>query len=139
MNTGDLKDIEHHFLDLIKWIDKRGIRKHFRLYSKICHMWHRIAIRLGLSLGEIESIKNGNYSDDRDRVATVLGRWLENDNAANLPNARKYPKSWRGLIHLLNDAELSEPAKDLKIILSSPWNDVRGNYSSSTSLSIESA
>ena len=47
----------------------------------------------------------------------------------NLPNGSKYPKSWQGLINLLEDAELGEVAGELKKALSSPQNSVRGNLS----------
>jgi hypothetical protein len=40
-----------------------------------------------------------------------------------------YPKSWEGLINLLEDAELGEVAEELKKALSSPQNSVRGNLS----------
>ena len=53
----------------------------------------------------------------------MLGQWFE--NAKNLSNASRYPKSWQGLINLLEDAGLGEVAEDLKRALASPWNSVR--------------
>ena len=70
---------------------------------------------LGLESGEIESIER-NYRVDLDRVIEVLKQWL--DNAINMPNARKYPKSWTGLCQLLDDGELGEVAKELRTALS---------------------
>ena len=110
-------------MDLIKWEDENGVIKELRIYSKIAHKWRQIATQLGFELGEIESIRKNNPFDDRDRVTVVLGRWFE--NARNLPNASRYPKSWQGLINLLEDAELSEVATELQQALSSSWNNVR--------------
>ena len=119
----DLRDIEHRFMDLIKWEDEKGVKRELRIYSKIAHKWREIATLLGFEPGEIESIRKNYPFDDRDRVTVVLGRWF--DNAKNLPNASRYPKSWQGLINLLEDAELGEVAQELKRTLSSPWNSVR--------------
>ena len=123
----DLADIEHHFVDLIKWEDENGVKRELRIYSKIAHKWRQIATRLGFELGEIESIRKNYPFDDNDRVTAVLRRWF--DNARNLPNASRYPKSWQGLINLLEDAELGEVAEELKKALFSPHNSVRGNLS----------
>ena len=123
----DLADIEHHFVDLIKWEDENGVKRELRIYSKIAHKWRQIATRLGFELGEIESIRKNYPFDDNDRVTAVLRWWF--DNARNLPNASRYPKSWQGLINLLEDAELGEVAEELKKALFSPHNSVRGNLS----------
>ena len=122
-----LQDIENRFVDLIKWEDENGVKRELRIYSKVAHKWRQIATQLGFEPGEIESIRKNNPFDDRDRVTVVLGRWF--DNAKNLPNASRYPKSWQGLINLLEDAELGEVAEELKRALSSSWNSVR-DYSS---------
>ena len=98
--------------------------KQLKLYSKISHKWELIATRLGFEYGAIESIRR-NSLDDRDRVCMVLRQWF--DNAKNLPSARKYPKSWQGLINILEDAELGEVATELHTALSSIQNSVRGN------------
>ena len=121
-----LTDVEHRFVDLIKWEDENGVERELRIYSKIAHKWRQIATRLGFELGEIESI-DADYRTSYSRITAVLGRWFENAN--NLPNGSRYPKSWQGLINLLKDAELGEVAGELKKVLSSPQNSVRGNLS----------
>ena len=98
------------------------MKRELRIYSKIAHKWRRITTRLGFELGDIASIQN-NYPVDHDQVTVVLGRWFE--NARDLPNASRYPKSWQGLINLLKDAELAEVAEELKRALSSLENSVR--------------
>ena len=118
----DLQDVEHRFVDLIKWEDENRDKRELRIYSKIVHKWRQIATQLGFELGEIESI-DADYRTSYCRITVVLGRWFE--NAKNIPNAGRYPKSWQGLINLLEDAELGEVAEELKRALSSPWNNVR--------------
>ena len=114
-------------MDLIKWEDESQIRRELRIYSKIAHKWKQIATRLGFEIGEIESIRKNSSFDDNDRITAVLRQWFE--NAKSLPNASRYPKSWQGLINLLEDAELGEVAEELKRALFSPQNSVRGNLS----------
>lgn len=116
--------VEHHLLDLLKWEDENGTTRELKLYTKIAHKWNKIATRLGFEPGRIISIQ-GNYFTDDDRVIAVFGVWFE--NALGLSNTDKYPKSWQGLINLLNDSELSEVAIDLQRALSSPRNSVRKN------------
>ena len=113
-------------MDLIKWEDENGVKRELRIYSKIAHKWRQIATRLGFELGEIESVEENHHRND-SRITAVLRRWFE--NARSLANASRYPKSWQGLINLLEDAELGEVAEELKKALSSPQNSVRGNLS----------
>ena len=80
-----------------------------------------MATQLGLEQGEIESVEADNHTRYRC-IAVVMRRWLE--NADDLPNASRYPKSWPGLISLLEDAELSDVAEELKRALDSLWNIV---------------
>ena len=121
-----LSDVEHHFVDLIKWENENGVKRELRIYSKIAHKWRQIATRLGFELGEIESVEENHHRND-SRITAVLRRWFE--NARSLPNAGRYPKSWQGLINLLEDAELGEVGEELKKALSSSQNSIRGNLS----------
>ena len=118
--------IEHHIVDLLKWEDENGVKRELRVYSKIAHRWRQIATRLGFGLGEIESVEENHHRND-SRITAVLSRWFE--NARSLSNASRYPKSWQGLINLLEDAELGEVAEEMKKVLSSSKNSVRGNLS----------
>ena len=120
--TDDLQDVEHRFVDLIKWEDENGVTRELRIYSKIAHKWRQIATQLGFERGEIDSIEV-NHRRNSACITAVLRRWFE--NAKNLPNGSRYPKSWQGLINLLEDAELGEVAGELKRALSSPRNSVR--------------
>ena len=118
----DLQEVNHSFVELIKWEDNNGVIKELRIYSNIAYNWKKIATLLGFELGEIESV-HADYHTSYCCITAVLRRWFE--NAKNLPNASKYPKSWQGLMKLLNDAQFGEVANDLIKALSSPWNSVR--------------
>ena len=125
VDINSLPGVEHHLLDLLKWEDDNGTTREFKIYAKIAHKWNKIATRLGFELGQIDSIqRNYPFSDD-DRVTAILRHWF--DNAGNLRNAKMYPKSWQGLINLLEDSELGEVATELHKALSSPRNSVRKN------------
>ena len=52
----------------------------------------------------------------------MFGRWLE--NASGMLHADKYPKSWDGLIRLLNDSELAELANKVTKAINSQENEV---------------
>ena len=120
--TDDLQDVEHCFLDLIKWEDENGRKRELRIHSKIEHKWRQIATQLGYEPGEIESIEE-NHNRNYSRITAIFRRWFE--NARSLPGASRYPKSWQGLINLLEDTELSEVVEELKKALNSPWSNVR--------------
>ena len=101
----------------LEWTDLgTGERKNVSVYKKVAWRWSNVATNLGLEPGEIESIRRNHFSDD-ERVTDVFGRWF--DDAKNLPNSKKYPKKWSGLIRLLNDSELGQLSEEVKTALSS--------------------
>ena len=114
LDFSGLAGVEHHLVDLLKWEDENGVIRELKIYSKIAHRWRQIATQLGFELGEIDSIEE-NHHRNHSRVTAVLSQWF--DNAVNLPNASQYPKSWLGLINLLEDAELGEVAEELRTAL----------------------
>jgi hypothetical protein len=114
-------------LDLIKWKDENGVERELRIYSKIGLKWEDVATRLGLG-GEISAIKQDSHYQTLPCIKALFKKWFE--NATRLPNAKDYPKSWHGLIKLLNDVQLGEVAEELKRALSSQTNSVKGNFHS---------
>ena len=108
-------------MDLLKQEDENGVKRELRIYTKVAHKWRQIATWLGFEPGEIESIIiDADYRTSYSRITIILGRWF--GNAKNLANASRYPKSWQGLINLLEDAELGEVSEELRKALSSPQN-----------------
>ena len=91
------------------WIDN-GKEKVLSIYDESQHKWREIGRILGLKKGELDGIGQDGHSA-RDKVSRVLGEWEE--KASSLPHADRYPKSWGGLIKLLNDSGLPELAKDV--------------------------
>ena len=114
--------VEPQYLNWLTWLHEAGIQKQLNLYSRISHKWEQIATLLGLDIGEIASFRRDCFNA-HERIIAVFGHWF--DNARGLPSASRYPKSWQGLINLLEDTELREVAEELKRALSSPQNSVR--------------
>ena len=113
----DRFEVKSHLMSRLEWIDSdTGETKNVSVYKKVAWRWSNVATNLGLEPGEIESIRRNHFSDDA-RVTDVFGRWF--DDAKNLPNNKKYPKKWSGLIRLLNDSDLGQLSEEVKTALSS--------------------
>ena len=95
-----------------------------QIYLESAHQWQKIGEQLGLEHGQLLSIRK-NYMDDYERVTAVLGKWC--DNANNLGNGRIYPKTWTGLITLLNHSDLGIVASKVQSALSASKSNIRGN------------
>ena len=80
--------------------------------------------QLGFEWAELDTIKEDS-SKGRDRVTTVFGHLF--DNANNLPNSHLYPKTWDGLIALLDASGLGDIAEKVREALSAPFSNVRHN------------
>ena len=121
----DRFEVKHHLVSRIEWIDSAtGERKCVRVYKKAAWSWKDVAENLGLEPGEIKGIQRNNHDDD-EKMSEVIRHWF--DNANNLPNKKKYPKKWSGLIRLLNDSDLGELSKKVEEALSATYSNVRGN------------
>ena len=106
----------------IEYIDGAGNKKVLEIYNKAAHEWKRIGLSLGLEKGQLKSIKR-NGDDDHDRVTEVLGLWMQ--DASNLPNAKKYPKTWKALVELLKNSNLSDLSGKLKEALLASESSLR--------------
>ena len=87
----------------MEWTEN-GEVKVVRIYDNSAHGWHQIGENLGIEDGVLTSIGRDGH-DDRERVVTVLGKWY--DNARNLKYPDKYPMSWKGLVTLLENSNLT--------------------------------
>ena len=112
-------------MSLIKWKEREnGEVQQLRIYDSAKPKWDRIARSLGFEEGHIESIGDdcrNNYA----RVCKVFQEWSE--NAGNLPNNKKYPMTWDGLIALLSDSDLQVLSDKLKKALAAPFSNVNGD------------
>ena len=124
----DRYEVKHHFVSRLEWRDSAtGEIKCVRVYNTAAWKWSNVATTLGLEPGEIQSIRRNRFSDE-ERVSDVFHRWF--DNANNLPNKKKYPKKWSGLIRLLSDSDLGQLSEEVKTALSAASSNVRGNLPS---------
>ena len=126
LDKSNLPEVEHHLLDLIEWKSSRkGKIKTVKVYLSSAKHWKAIACRLGIEKERIKDIeRQGNGQSQIDyHIQSVLHIWL--DNAVNLPNAKKYPKTWKGLITLLKDSNCGEVASKLSVALQSQYSNIR--------------
>ena len=94
------------------------------VYMEAATKWDNVALCLGLSPGQILGIRN-EPGNDMMKMSNVFDRWFS--NADSLPNKKKYPKKWSGLIRLLIASQLGELSKKVKEALSAPFSDIRDN------------
>ena len=113
-------------LDQIKWKNlASGEEGEVFIYKDAASEWRRIAGQLGLSDGEINGIHTEKLANQEQCVIAVFSKWLQ--NASGMKHAKIFPKSWKGLITLLNKSRLTQLAKDVKEAISSPQNAAKGN------------
>lgn len=122
----DKFEVKHHQLSLFEWKEASdGDVKGVKIYNKAAAHWKLVAERLGFDPEQIKVIQRSNFMDDHDCVTAVFREWFA--NAVKLPNHKKYPKKWSGLVRLLDDSDMGELAKDLQRALSAPFNSARDN------------
>ena len=95
----------------------------FCLIKDISFAWKTVAAKLQLDWCLV--CYPGQKKSQQQCMIDVLKWWLE--NAEDHPNAYIYDNSWNGLYTLLCDSDLGVVAENLKRVLSSPVNSVRGN------------
>ena len=98
--------------------------KEVEIYDEAACMWERIGQTLGFQEGTLTSI-NRNCHDDRGRVIKVFGHWMT--DASNLPNNKKYPKTWPALVRLLKKSHLSDLSEKLNRALLADVSTLRNN------------
>ena len=94
-----------HQLDLIECEDKR-----VRIIHAAASKWKRLATRLHFEPSDISRIRSDNPIQCYDACWQVCSEWLN--------GVGRKPTTWTTLIKVLEEADLSEIAKDLQNILS---------------------
>ena len=118
----DQFEVESHFLSCLEWKNQTTDEsRSVRVYKDAAPRWDRVALNLGFRPKQIQSIRH----EPGDNQMKVFGEWFSNANS--LPNKKRYPKKWSGLIRLLKDSDLGELSEEVKKALSAPYCDVRGN------------
>lgn len=94
-------------------IKRKGSTRGFKLTQLISSKWFNIGILLGLSADTLENYRQES-KDNEQRILNVFNHWI---NDAGCPP--DYPMTWRGVLVLLRDIEMSTAAKELKESLES--------------------
>lgn len=98
----------------------------------IAASWKTVAGKLQLdqfTTDAISSQPGQRNMSNQQCMSEVLRWWME--NAEDLPRAHIFETTWKGLYKLLCHSDLVTAAENLKCVLSSPVNSVRGNLSDS--------
>ena len=97
-----------HELDLLKGSNSK---KTIRIIDRIAYKWRRVAIRLHFEAHQIEGIEQDCHYQTSDASRKMIMKWL--DGGGSL----RKPITWATLIEALEEADLSEVAKDIVSIL----------------------
>ena len=77
--------------------------------DRVAAEWEEVATRLYFEGYDIKRIKKDNHHQSREACHAMLSEWLEG-------NGRE-PKTWETIIKALEEAQLSEVAKELSNII----------------------
>ena len=88
----------------------KGSKKTIRVIDRIAHVWDRVATRLYFEGHEIKCIER-DYPKTHQASREMIMEWLEGNESL------RKPVTWAILIEALDEAELSEVAKDIVSIL----------------------
>lgn len=75
--------------------------------NKVSADWNQFGILLGIPLNILEGWEKQYQADSKRCWVKVMDHWLAG-------KANDYPVTWNGLYNLLEDAEYTEAAKELK-------------------------
>ena len=93
---------------MLKWSDKKGNKKTFRLVDKVSAKWRQFGTLLGISMNLLSSWDKQHRGNANVCFTKVMEYWM------NAGGKEKYPPTWEGLYALLEDAEYSQVAVELK-------------------------
>jgi hypothetical protein len=88
-------------LTLLKWEDRHGHQRTFRLEDMVSAKWMKFGLRVGLTMDQLEFLEK-RYKNASRCWLEVMRHWL-NDGGT-----QHYPATWEGLYTLMRDCDLSE-------------------------------
>ena len=94
----------------MRWTDQNGEAHVIKIRDNISLKWIEAGDLLGLSSERLKGIDLQRRGDVSMCIRDVLVDWLHG-------NQGSYPTTWEGVVHLLEDMELSALAQQLKIAL----------------------
>ena len=121
-------------LFLLKWRDKKGRQKEFRLVKQVSAKWKRFGVILGVTSNDLDALEEQYRGKAESCWREVMRHWLEGGGGCG------YPASWSGLCTLLRDAEYAEIANQVKRVVDraivpppAPTRDTKAATPTSTS------
>ena len=93
-------------MTFIEWRNEQGKKERFRLKEQICHKWNELGCLLEVPLPVLFCWEK-DLRDQLDCTNKTLCHWMEHPTDY-------YPNTWEGLYRLLEHANLSQVAEDLK-------------------------
>ena len=99
-------------ISLLKWTDGAEIQK-LAIIKLVASKWRDIGILLGLTMSELDTIRQDTLNDNHQSCQYVFSKWFENNGC------QSYPITWGGVEELLVDIEMNTIAKRLKEALAS--------------------
>ena len=100
-------------LALIKWENKHGHKKKFRLTTKVSSKWRGFGRLFRQEEDELEGWGVQYRDNAQECWCKVVSQWLHDGGTVD------YPATWRGFILALEDMELCEVARELETVLRS--------------------
>lgn len=103
-----LGSLSNGSLHLIRWKDRNGNKKTFRLVDRVSARWNTFGLLLGISQNQLRAWEEQYRGNANMCWTKVMEYWL------NGVGKDSYPPTWEGLYMLLEDAEYSQIAEELK-------------------------
>ena len=95
-------------LALIKWRNREGRERTFRLADKVSSKWRDLGLRLSIEPAILDGWEN-QYQRDASRCwGKVMGEFITRGGTGD------YPSTWEGVYQLLKDIKCGGIARDLK-------------------------
>jgi hypothetical protein len=103
--TGSLSNGTLHIL---RWKDQNGGKKTFRLVDRVSAGWKEFGTLLGITQNQLGTWEEQYCGDINTCWTKIMECWL------NGIGRNRYPPTWEGLYELLDDAQYSQVAEELK-------------------------
>ena len=100
------------FLKLFKWRDESGAKQQLRIIETTSSHWEDLATLVGLSLIQMDGIKNECLRETEQCCLRVFDHWIISNGEFT-----DYPTTWSGLHELLKDIGHKALAKKMKTAL----------------------
>ena len=101
--------LELCFLVLLEWSNESGNKQQLKIVEEISGKWRKVAVLLGLSVGQMDGIMQQSFMDPEQCCLRVFDRWIISNGEYT-----DYPVTWSGLYKLLKNTGHSTIAEHMK-------------------------